>query len=462
MKPASRTAVALALFAASSCTQAGLQDEMDNLFGSMTNYTPPGYFETARRGVIGAGHYVQKNRIMSANLVSFVPPSLEAGCAGLDMNGGSFSFINADQFVQLLRSIASNAQGYAFQLALKAMSPSIAETMNGLQEKIQQFNQFFGDSCQMAQNLVDKSGAGQVIQENSAKLVAIFEGGADDGYDAYANNSAASALEKAESAAPDVVDETIKGNVVWRALKKSKAADWFDTGDDSLLEAIMSITGSIVVSDLADADDGAGKNYKTTPLPPKQGLTIDALIEGKEVEIYKCDNTDEDACLNPTVKTIDVVGFAELADDILLDPGTGLVVKFSTNTGTPTDQQTAFLAASPAGFGAMLRTLSAYSQVAARAFAKQAGPFISIGMAQQVMDDLVGAIRSSMASTDSAHAGRVLDMIEEAQNRLDNELLALQQRHNTSLKEMFETYEQIITKARKNRYWNAANAEPER
>ncbi len=52
-----------------------------------------------------------------------VPPSFSAGCGGIDLFGGSFSFINMNQFVDLMRAVASNAAGYAFQLAINAMCP---------------------------------------------------------------------------------------------------------------------------------------------------------------------------------------------------------------------------------------------------------------------------------------------------------------------------------------------------
>ena len=84
---------------------------MNQLFGSMTNTTAPGVFESQRRGVISGGSVVVRNRIMNENLVSMVPPSFQAGCGGIDMFAGSLSFVNADQFVQLLRSVAANAKG---------------------------------------------------------------------------------------------------------------------------------------------------------------------------------------------------------------------------------------------------------------------------------------------------------------------------------------------------------------
>lgn len=50
----------------------------------------------------------------------------------------------------------------------------------------------------------------------------------------------------------------MRGNLVWRALKRHAAANWFEDGDDSFLEAVMSVTGSVIVGDLASTADGQG------------------------------------------------------------------------------------------------------------------------------------------------------------------------------------------------------------
>ena len=102
---------------------ADLQQEMDGMFGTMTNVTAPTAHLGQRRGVITGGSLVARNGITNTNLVSFVPPSFSAGCGGIDLFAGSFSFINFNQFVQLLRNVAGNASGYAFQLAVGAMCP---------------------------------------------------------------------------------------------------------------------------------------------------------------------------------------------------------------------------------------------------------------------------------------------------------------------------------------------------
>lgn len=111
-------AVGTLMMTADTAEAHGLQSEMDKLFGQMSNTTPPGVYESQRRGVLAGGRVTGKAKIFDENIVAFAPPSWKAGCGGVDLFGGSLSFINADQIVQLLRSVAANAKGYAFQLAL--------------------------------------------------------------------------------------------------------------------------------------------------------------------------------------------------------------------------------------------------------------------------------------------------------------------------------------------------------
>ena len=89
-------------------TSGALQSQMDSVFDSMINVTRPGVFEGQRRGVVSAGSVYVRNKIVDTNVVTFVPPSWKGGCGGIDFFGGSFSFIDADQFIQLMRAVASN------------------------------------------------------------------------------------------------------------------------------------------------------------------------------------------------------------------------------------------------------------------------------------------------------------------------------------------------------------------
>jgi hypothetical protein len=71
--------------------------------------------------------------------------------------GATSSYINADEFVSFLRSVAANAKGYAFKLALDHYAPSIAQQMETAASVVRDFNRYFGNSCQMAQGLVNNT-----------------------------------------------------------------------------------------------------------------------------------------------------------------------------------------------------------------------------------------------------------------------------------------------------------------
>lgn len=139
---------------------ADLQELMDEQFTALTNYTGPATFQTAERGVLAGGGVYSRVPIMTERLASLVPPSFEAGCGGIDFFAGSFSFINADQFVALMKATAANAAGYAFQVAMSAMCETCMAAIETLQKKVQELNQYFGNSCQLAQSLSEKELSG--------------------------------------------------------------------------------------------------------------------------------------------------------------------------------------------------------------------------------------------------------------------------------------------------------------
>ena len=174
-------AMTLATMSVPLASAGGLQSKMDAVFGEMSNVSQPGVFESQRRGVLSGGSVYVRNPIVNTELVNLQAPSFKAGCGGIDFFGGSFSFINADQFVQLLRAVASNAKGYAFNIALDIACSDCMAWINNLQAKIQKLNEMFGNSCQLAQGLVtDVANAFGTNRENQYSLVGTTSGLYDD------------------------------------------------------------------------------------------------------------------------------------------------------------------------------------------------------------------------------------------------------------------------------------------
>ena len=134
-------------------SQAGIMSDMNSMF--MSNSTAPGVLSTKDRVGAFGGNFSMRSPVKSVNIVAFDPPRLNAGCGGIDLSGGSFSFINGQQLIQIFRSVASNAAGLAFKAAIKAISPSLDALISEFQTLLQSMNNLAKNSCQLAHLVVD-------------------------------------------------------------------------------------------------------------------------------------------------------------------------------------------------------------------------------------------------------------------------------------------------------------------
>jgi len=133
----------------------GQMQAMFNDLGALGNVTSPGAFRGQAMNLYTGGALMMRSPGRNYPLVSAQLPSLRAGCGGIDLFGGSFSFINKQQFVALLQNIGANAVGYAFKLALQSISPDIDKLLTELQDQINKINAMNINSCEAAQSLVN-------------------------------------------------------------------------------------------------------------------------------------------------------------------------------------------------------------------------------------------------------------------------------------------------------------------
>lgn len=401
---------------------AGLQSQMDSLFGSMSNTTAPGVWETQRRGVFAGGQFTAKNRIMNENLISFVPPSFEAGCGGIDLFGGSFSFINADQFVQLMRGVAANAAGYAFQLALGSMCPECASIIEQIQKKIQQLNQFFGNSCQMAQGIInDTISAANGKQETEASKIS-FRRGIGDIFESWTTAKGKSPVQETADNAPADFQKKIQGNIVWRALKSHAVSGWFAGGDEDMLEAMMTISGTVIVGDMVDAGDGK-KSPQYTPIKGNK-IRFQEIMEGtngQPIKILRCGDRAVDKCLNPTMQNVVIKGFRKMLEEKLLD-GTsgspGLVHRIAANQGTLSPADQAFLSPQRYGLSGLIFQLAKHGRMGAVQLTERAIPHLAYDMAALMVDDMLKAVEAAVKISDDAHMKELESILRDSRQDL--------------------------------------------
>lgn len=447
---------------------ATLQQELDTMFGDMTNYTAPGVFESQRRGVISGGSFVSRSRIMQENLIGFVPPSASSSCSGTDLFGGSFSFINSDQLVQLLRSIAANATGYAFQLALSSMCEKCMENIEILQKKIQQFNQYFSNSCQLAKGLVTDTASSVRNQEVTTQAMGAHFRGFGDIFQSWSLSDGTSPEQKLQDVAPDDVTQKIQGNLVWRALKQHNANAWFTNGDDSLLEAIMSITGTIIVGELYENAAAGGWTRDTNTIPPRRDIKMRDIMYGNpEARIYRCNTYDQDGCTqlfdaagNPELQVVAITGLRERILTTLLGDATnpGVIRKYRYNSGATTAAERSLMAALPDGMGAMIRTLALKSEIAAEWWVNDSIDYITVDMAYTLINAFLQAVESATKINENAHAKELYTLVREARDEVDKEYQTLKIAQGPR-KRLIEAYNEFI-KATDHRTYTVSRKAP--
>lgn len=417
----------------------GLQSQLNSMFDSMVNVTTPGVFETQSRGVFIGGRFTVKNKIYNENIVSFVPPSLSAGCGGIDFFGGSFSFINSEQLTQLFRAVAANAAGYAFKLALSVACPTCATFIETLQKKIQELNQFLGNSCQLAQGIVnDVTNLIPLDFKNKTEysLVGKAQGLFQDFFDSSKPSEGRNpAVEFHKTSSPDK-DAAFVGNVVWVELNRNASQYWFSYGDSKLLAAMMSLTGSVIVHKPDHVDGGSGtsdadQSQPITHLPGNKISLRDLIDGGANIEIYRC---TDDLCMDAGkgsggVEVINLIGLGRQLEDVLLgpnnQPGEGVIGKYAHNLGMLSPTEAALMSNLPQAVGSMLVNLSAKDEQTARVFIRESILAIALVLADQVADQLFRATSAAVGSSPNSFSGIARQRIMESREVVKNEYTQL-------------------------------------
>lgn len=428
--------VTLATMSVPLANAGGLQSKMDAVFGDMVNVSNPGVFETQRRGVLSGGSVYVRSPMVNTELVNLQIPSVKAGCGGIDIFGGSFSFINADQFVQLLRSVASNAKGYAFNIALDIACSDCMAWINALQAKIQRLNEQFGNSCQLAQGLVtDVANAFGANRENQYSLIGAATGIKNDFFDSKNWPSGKDTQQEVDAKNPEKA-KAIVGNLVWDALNKAKANAWVNaiaaasTAKEEN-ELFMSASGTIVVPPVEEDADDPANGSSNNPIHYPQLIDFQSLIEGGKVSVYKC---NDDACLKPTKTEMQVTGMVKRVQELLLGDAAGtsvgVIAKFGmTDNNSFTTKEANMMGNLPSSLGALVRNLSTASNETARQNANDIAYAIAMSWAHHLISDQLKAIRQTMMTSNKPEAKDVIAKITDCEQKLTNDYAAYEKEH---------------------------------
>ena len=461
-------------------TQAGaesfIKKTMDDFLhaNTMTNITSASAFKTATRGVVSGGSIQARNPIFNSKLISFVPPTLNSSCNGLDMFLGSFSFINADELVQLFRSIASNALGFLFHLALNVVSALISNLMQKFSDIVREINKLVSDSCQMAQGIVtyglDTLTGYDSGSKGRASLESIKKSFGDIYENFFPKDSGTGAISSKAKQSTYFLDEAIRngevGNFMWLAMKqnfgidgnRSLAARLRTIGATNMEEEIMSLTGFLVAEPtkkgiIAGSSDSTTEEYTEQ----KQGdriLTIKALIEGGAntgYKVYKC--TDgKDYCLKPEpTEDPSAKGLAQLMYKSLCGTedlneecsSSSLLAKLSNNNGGNggdlTDEEKAAIFSLPSTYRSLITDLQILSTGATKADDKatSAGTliqrhirFLALNVVERLVNEILAELRAQVNGFKGSAQEVLLKKIKEAEQANHAEIESLSRDFN--------------------------------
>ena len=265
--------------------------------GGGTNYTRPSAYDGQRAGFVTLGSLYVRSAPRNTQIANLQLPSVRAGCGGIDIFGGAFSFLSAEELIALMENIMANAAGFAFELALESMSPAVQDTVAKLRALAQQVNSMNINSCEAGAALVGSvwpqhDAASQLVCQTVGTMNGIVADRARSRHNCGAGGQNKDITDAATAELADQVPVNV--NYAWKASRKNALL----VSDDNLAEFFMTLTGTVIV--VGSEDDDTPSTHVNHPPRAFSSQMIRALTEGGDIEVLRCDSDPEDRCLDPS------------------------------------------------------------------------------------------------------------------------------------------------------------------
>ncbi|RIY32851.1 hypothetical protein CKF54_03935 [Psittacicella hinzii] len=352
-----------------------IQERISAHLNVQSHYTSAASIRALDRNVYYGGNFSLRNQLLNIELLNFDAPYINAGCGGIDMYGGSLSFINKEQFNLLLKSVASNAIGYSFSLALTHVCPTCSQITESLQRKIQMLNQYFGNSCALAQGIVNDSVAAITGSTNNKLSLMANIKGFGDTFTSF--SSQASEAKQEVLRTNSKVKQNFYGNILLEAFKKAYGREF----NQEQIMSMLSLTGTLVV-----IPQHKGKDEQDQIKAYPGNLTsFTKLINGGVTSQYTCANSK---CEEIKIKRVTKQTLPEQIKELYLGKSNsgGVISLYETNRGSLTNGQKQQLLLIGEGINSQIKTLAQISPPAARDFVNFAANYIAYKYASQEIE----------------------------------------------------------------------------
>lgn len=389
--------------------QANVGDSMDRFMddmGAAGNVTGPSAYQGQSAGYYSLGNVWTRFPQKTTNLANLQLPRARAGCGGIDIFAGSFSFINASEIVALLKAVANNAVGFAFSLAIDTVCPECSKIMQEFAQKAQLMNNLNINSCEMAQGLVGgiwPKGdlADKAVCEAIGNSEGIFTDYAAAKHGCGTRGQRSSTLQNGNGKYDDV-NPGVPRNYTWTILKKSAFFSPNGTFDQELAEYAMTLLGTIIYVPPKDDEPG-----KFVPIVGESSSTlVTSLLDGTtsgNVLIFHCDEPDK--CLDPGFRSLNLPISKSLRRrvSVLID---NMVQAVRTDTAI-TDAEKELLQVSSVPLYKILTVQAAYGRGMATDDRETLAELASVDLLFAVLDRIVSEAGRSMSSFIGADEAKI-------------------------------------------------------
>ena len=363
--------------------------------GGGVNVTKPTAYKGQQAGYATLGSLYLRTRPRNSQLAAIQLPSVRAGCGGIDIFGGAFSFITEEELIALMEAIMQNAAGFAFELALESLSPAVQEIVAKLRDLIQQVNAGNINSCEAGQLLTASlwpkmDGASQHVCQTIGGYTGRFADRVASRHGCGTGGQHNATLGRASGALAEQVPTNV--NYAWRAVKKNN----FLASSPRIAEFFMTLTGTIITT--APEDDDASATHRTIPPRALSPDAAKALVEGGAYKSLRCDETND--CLNPVLRDRTLAAsdalFAVTADAIQ-----GLSDAISNDTAPP-DEAIALINLTTIPVYKHLVTAKSYKYQFVQDDINSMAELVAVDLAIAYIDEGMNEILNSAANVDIA------------------------------------------------------------
>jgi len=276
MKTFTRKAIALATAFALSASLTGpasAATAIDSMLqGMYTAAGNPQFVQTTKMNTFSAGYVAVRTNINSFNVFAVVPPNFSAGCGGMDMYFGSFSFINSQQLEALIKAIGQDAIPFLFMDAIQSMCHSCYDDLVTLQNWLQKMNLGSLNACQIDRGIFTSnnspitlasaannlfSGLSTAAGQVSDWFQGLFGSGNPESSSSPEKNASATTQAAATASggtaqgAANATTVSFDGNNTWKGIVSNNVVAYLNPGnpnDPVSAEILMSLIGTTVVS----------------------------------------------------------------------------------------------------------------------------------------------------------------------------------------------------------------------